>query len=179
MTLVLRGPRVTLRPLRADELALLQEGRDFAAFGGGAPDPASDRLLRERISRSGHLVDGWLDLGIEADGRLVGDVGARRPPGSLPPGVFELGISIFAKSDRGRGIGAEAIRLVTAHLFDELDAFRVQAATAVSNEPMRALLRRLGFVEEGILRAFMPRADGSRDDYVMSAITRDAWERAG
>jgi len=172
----LRGERVTLRPLRPDEFGLLRAAQDDPSYGGGSPDAASDARLRARIERSGELVDGWLDLGIEADGRLVGDVGARRPVGGLPPGVFELGITVFAHPDRGRGLGGEAVALLTAYLFSGLGAGRVQATTAVGNGAMRAVLTRLGFREEGVLRAFMPLGSGGREDYVMYAVTRDDWQ---
>lgn len=174
MGVVLRGERVTLRPLRADEFDRVRAAQDDPAYGGGAPDAASDARLRARLERSGRLVEGWLDLGIEVDGRLVGDVGARCPYGGFPPGVFELGISLFSDADRGRGVGREAVALLTGYLFDELGAGRVQATTAVDNRPMRAVLSRLGFAEEGTLRGFMPR-DGSRVDYVICAVTRDDW----
>jgi RimJ/RimL family protein N-acetyltransferase len=155
----------------------VRAGMELPGYGGGAPDKVTDGRLRARIARSGRLVAGWLDLGIEAEGRLVGDVGARRPRGAFPPGVFELGISIYAEQDRGKGYGREAVELLTSYLLGELGAARVQATTAVSNEAMRAVLRRLGFLEEGILRAFMPLDDGSRADYVLSAVTREDWSR--
>jgi RimJ/RimL family protein N-acetyltransferase len=41
---------------------------------------------------------------------------------------------------------------------------------------MRAVFRRLGFVEEGILHAFMPTATG-RDDFVLYAVTAEAWNK--
>jgi RimJ/RimL family protein N-acetyltransferase len=136
---------------------------------------AVEKRLRERIEHSGELVDGWLDLGIEAEGRLVGDISARNPKNAFPPGVFEIGITIFADDDRGRGYGREAIELVTTHLFEAADAGRVQATTAVDNHAMRRVLEALGFVHEGTLEAFMPGPDG-REDYAMYAVTREAWE---
>ncbi len=117
--------------------------------------------MRARIARSGREVDGFLDLGIEVDGRLVGDVGARNPFGATPPGVYELGITVFDSADRGRGIGREAVGLLTAYLFDQ-GAERVQATTHVENAAMRGVLRRLGFAEEGVLRAFLPDDAGGR-----------------
>src|SRR5439155_1296333 len=67
----------------------------------GLIEPPSDDLealdrLRRRIESSGRFCDGRLDLGIEADGELIGSIEARRPPAALPPGVFELGITLFA-----------------------------------------------------------------------------------
>lgn len=134
------------------------------------PDETKDRRLRERIEHSGRLVDGLFDLGIEADGRLVGDVGARCGRGVLPPGVFEFGIEIYEETDRGKGYGADAVRLLTSHLRERLGAERVQASTAVDNVAMRRVLERLGYREEGILRGYMPSPDGGRDDYVLYGL---------
>ena len=166
---VLRGERVVLRPFRRDEL-------DVAAgpHEGTVAELGSARRRRRRFERSGELVDGFLDLAVEAEGRLVGDVGARRPPGSLPPGVYEVGIDLFDGEDRGKGYGTEAVRLLTDYLFESLDAERVQATTAVSNASMRRVFEKLGFLHEGTLRAFMPGESG-REDYVMYAVTRSDW----
>ena len=163
--LVLRGERVTLRPFRDDEVDIVWRGR------GRVPD--RDRLA-ERLKQSGRLVDGWLDFGVEAEGRLIGDVGARQPQRAFPPGVYEVGIDLFAVGDRGRGFGREAISLLTAHLFDAGLAERVQGSTDVSNAAMRRVFELLGFREEGVMRAFMP-ARGGRADYVLYAVTRDDW----
>lgn len=169
----IRGEQVTLRPLEPDDLDLLV--RQYRR-----PDPAgvvrrlSRGELRRRIERSGRLARGRLELGIEVEGRLVGDVDARSPAGAFPPGVYEIGVVVFGEHDRRKGYGLEATRLLVDHLFDAENAARVQATTAEWNEPMRGLLRRLGFSEEGVLRSFFPAADG-RDDYVMCSLTRDDW----
>jgi ribosomal-protein-alanine N-acetyltransferase len=173
----LRGPAIVLRPLRTEEFDAVREAQQ-RMFPIDQPTPATDRRLRRRIERSGQLVDGWLDLAIEVDGRLVGDIGARRPNGALPPGVYELGISLFDEADRGKGYGAEATELLTGHLFEAHGAERVQATTAVTNTAMRRVLEKLGFAHEGTLRAFM-HAENGREDYAMYAVTRDGWVRRG
>ena len=167
MTLVLRGERVTLRPIRPDELTLFWRSR-----GGKL---SKERCL-ERIEASGTLVDGRLDLGIEADARLVGDVGGRLPDRAFPPGVVEIGIDLFHPGDRGRGLGTEAIELLTGHLFESGIAERVQGSTAVGNAAMRRVFERLGFAYEGTMRGFMPSPDG-REDYALYAVLRDDWSR--
>jgi RimJ/RimL family protein N-acetyltransferase len=174
--LQLRGARVVLRPLRPDELETIAEAQArLYSFVEESPAVVA-RRLRNRIQHSGRLVDGWLDLGIEAEGRLVGDITARNPKNAFPPGVFEFGISVFAAADRGKGYGRDATELFTSHLFDEHGAGRVQATTAVDNLAMRRVLESLGFVHEGTLRAFMPVPDG-REDYAMYAVTREEWTR--
>jgi RimJ/RimL family protein N-acetyltransferase len=157
-----------------DELGTIVEAQTrLYAFVEESSAAVEDRL-RKRIEHSGQLVDGWLDLGIEADGRLVGDITARSPKNSFPPGVFEVGITLFDPGDRGKGFGREAIELMTTHLFEAAKAGRVQATTAVDNVAMRRVLEALDFVHEGTLQAFMPGLDG-RDDYAMYAVTREAW----
>jgi [ribosomal protein S5]-alanine N-acetyltransferase len=172
----IRGEKVTLRPFRPEELDLL-----LTAYRSPDPPAGVRRLsrdaVRRRIERSGRLVRGRLELGIEAEGRLVGDLDARSPAHAFPPGVFEIGVSVFAVDDRGKGYGLEATRLLVDHLFDAEKAARVQATTADWNAPMRALLARLGFSEEGVLRAFFPTVRG-RDDYVMCSLTRNEWLEA-
>jgi len=173
----IRGEKVTLRPLEPEEL-------DFLAAEYRRPDPPvavrpqSREAIRRRIERSGRLTGGRLELGIEAEGRLVGDVDARSPAQAFPPGVFEIGVAIFAADDRAQGYGTEATRLLVDHLFDAEQAVRVQAATADWNRPMRALRGSLGFTEEGVLRAYFP-AEAGRDDYVMYSLLRAEWLGTG
>ncbi len=183
-TVVIRGTRCTLRAFRSDELdtliaALHSVGEDPAGFAGPRETVGDEREeLRRRIAASGRLHDGWLEFAIEADGRLVGDVQGRGGRRMLPPGVYELGIELYDPASRGKGIGSEAVTLLTAHLFARLGAGRVQATTDVTNAPMRAVLARLGFREEGVLRDFMPSRDdpaGARNDYVLAAVTAADW----
>jgi RimJ/RimL family protein N-acetyltransferase len=168
----LEGERVILRPLRQDELDAVLEARD--RLGVGAPGDARARArLRRRLGRSGHLVRGHLDLGVEVDGRLIGEIQARGDPAqTLPPGVYELGIVVFDRADRGQGHGAEAVELLTRWLFERAGAARVQAGTAVDNAAMRRVLERLGFTCEGVMRAFAPEGPGrARADYALYAVT--------
>jgi [ribosomal protein S5]-alanine N-acetyltransferase len=170
---VLDRQPIRLRPFRLEELELLWSEREHTV-PGMREDEARRRLL-ERIERDGELVEGRLDLGVEAEGRLVGHVEARQPKQAMPPGVFELGISIF-EADRGKGYGTDAVAALTDLLLDEYGAHRVQASTDVLNAAMRAVLERLGYTFEGILRGFMPTQDGGRADYAMYGVTREDWE---
>ena len=165
----LRGERVTIRPLRPDEIDRVIEDSLPAWVAWGADPQVARGKIRERLERSGELTEHGLDLAIELDGRLVGDVQARAD--SLPKGAFELGIGLFDERDRRRGVGGEAVALLTSHLFDVQGARRVQLTTDVANEGMRRVAERAGFVHEGDLRSFWPEGDGDRD-YAMYGITR-------
>lgn len=172
--IVLPGERVVLRPFRLDEVDALHDAYRLPDFPFGGSKLPTRAQLRRRVEHSGTLWNGKLELGVEAEGRLVGDADARAPRGAFPPGVFEIGVTLFDPAERGRGYGLEATKLVTDHLFATEGAERVQATTADWNTPMRRVLEKLGFANEGTLRAFSP-AEDRRDDYVMYALTRADW----
>jgi RimJ/RimL family protein N-acetyltransferase len=158
----LRGERVLLRPFRPDELDLIRPAVGFQPKRGWR-----DRQ-RRKIRSSGRLHRGFLSLAIEADARLVGSIDARtEPKAMLPPGVFELGITLYETSDQGHGLGSEAVELLTAYLFRAGGAHRVQASTAITNGAMQRVLEKLGFEREGVMRDFI---DG--ESYALYGLTR-------
>ncbi len=173
------GDRVTLRGFRADEVDELLTISERWPIDDGIHWGSRDREeLRRKVAASGTWTDvAALDLAIEAEERLVGEIQARQPRGGLPPGVFELGIEIFADDDRGSGLGAAALRAMVSHLFSQEKAHRVQLSTDVDNQGMRSCAERVGFGFEGINRGFMPTDAGPRD-YAMFGMTRDDWEEA-
>jgi RimJ/RimL family protein N-acetyltransferase len=162
------------------DLDVLGRARKDWTTAQGFPDafgPAERAELVERVERSGEFDGTELLLGIQVDGRLVGEVQARQPRMGLPPGVFELGIDLFDVADRGRGIGRIALTQLLTRLFEQEGAHRVQLATDVDNAAMRTLSDRLGFAFEGVMRMFMPSTDGPRD-YAMYAMTTGDYEDA-
>lgn len=170
---VLTGPRIRLRPLREDEFPTLwaSSERWLKASGSDISVEDAQARVRDRITDSGSMTVEGIDLAIEFDGRLVGDIQARTNPKAMPPGVLELGIELFDPQDRGKGLGREAVELLTAYAFDQLEAHRVQLGTDLENVGMRRVAERLGFRFEGTMRGFMPTPDGPRD-YALYAITK-------
>jgi RimJ/RimL family protein N-acetyltransferase len=172
---------VRLRRLRDADTDLLVQARidhaEAMGYPGGAPDQREIRArLTERIAHSGEFFRGEYLYGVVADGRLVGEVQARRPEHAMPAGVFELGIGLFDQADRGHGVGTKAIALMTRKVMDEDGAHRVQAGTDVDNAPMRGVLDKLGFECEGIMKGFMPSPTGPRD-YALYGITAERYRK--
>jgi RimJ/RimL family protein N-acetyltransferase len=160
------GDRVILRPFRQDEF-------DAALAREPSEDSARREVRRRRLALSGTRTAWELMFAVEANGGLVGDIQARSSDQAMPPGVWEVGIDLWDPSDRGRGIGSEAVTLLVSHLFAREGAHRVQATTDVDNAAMRRSLAKCGFRLEGVLRGFMPVADGPPRDYAMYAMTTD------
>lgn len=171
----LAGRRVILRTLREAEFPQVWAASLRRQSSPGRIKSREADRLRHRIRRSGRLTLGTLDLAIDVEGRLVGDIQARHPRNAIPSGVYELGIEIYEARDHGKGYGTEAVYLLTEWLFDKLGAGRVQASTAIANAGMRGVLERLGFSLEGIMRGFMAGPTG-REDYALYGVTRADWE---
>ena len=134
-----------------------------------ADGPEGRERLLKQIERRPTLEDGgFLGLAVVADGAVVGDIQARAPKHAFPRGTCEIGITLLPEA-RGRGVGSEAVVLLTEHLLGS-GWDRVQASTAVDNVAMRAVLERVGYAFEGVLRSYAPGAEG-RDDYAMFAKT--------
>jgi aminoglycoside 6'-N-acetyltransferase len=170
---LLAGDRVVLRPLRDDELDVVWRGHL------GASEAEAVRFDREEIRRrirtSGEMTDWGLLLGVESDGRLVGEVQGYRTP---MPAVFGVGIVLYEPGDRGKGAGRDAVWTITRHLFDDEGARRVEGGTTPGNVAMRRIFSGLGFVEEGTLRRFLPGNDGQGVDCVMYGMTRQDYVKA-
>jgi RimJ/RimL family protein N-acetyltransferase len=174
--IVLQGAGVTLRPFRSEDFETLwrEETRDRGAFETpwSGDDDRAKAKVHARVDHSGTWRDGRvLDLAIEVDGDLVGDIQARCDPEYAPPGLFDLGIGLFATS-RDRGVGTTAIRLLTAFLFNEEQAVRVSLSTDLDNTAMRRVAEKAGFAQEGVMRGFWEVPDGPARDYALYARTR-------
>jgi RimJ/RimL family protein N-acetyltransferase len=156
---------VVLRPFRANEVDELWARRQREIVEGSLWGPSSREQVAERVAYSGMWTDtpAGLLFAVEADGALVGDIQARRSQGVLPAGVVEIGVGLYEAADRGRGIGREAVAQLATRLFEAGEAHRVQLSTDVDNAAMRRVAELLGFGFEGVLRGFMPSAEGPRD----------------
>lgn len=110
---------------------------------------------------SGTLVPLVITLGSEPVGSCTARIDAL-------DGTAEVGYWID-ESREGQGIAGASIRCLVEYLLERGDIGRVQARTAVDNVRSRAMLERLGFEFEGVLRSSQ-RIDGGRVDMAMYAL---------
>lgn len=87
--------------------------------------------------------------------------------------VTEIGY-MLAREHWGAGIAREAVSRVIDHLFRTEGQRRVFADTDPENLPSRALLERLGFKLEGLLRAEWETHIGVRDT-TLYGLLREEW----
>ena len=156
-----------LRAFRAEEI-----DEEWQALVEGYPEsvpvPPDESVFRDRLARSGRLVEGWLDLAIDLRGESIGRIQTFAPPGrELPPGVFEMGIALRADT-RGKGYGTEAVVLLTGWLFEYAGAEAVQGSTDPGNVAARTVFERSGWTLVG------PVIELDRE-WVQYRITRREW----
>lgn len=85
-----------------------------------------------------------------------------------------LGYQI-GRDHQGQGLMAEALRAGNAFMFSELRLHRIMANFRPENDRSRALLARLGFVEEGYAREYLF-IDGAWRDHVLTSLVNPAFE---
>ena len=112
---------------------------------------------------------GWAIVERNAGDDAIGFVST----GERRAGVSEIGY-MLARSHWGRGIAAEAVGRVIEHLFVDEGHRRIFADTDPENLYSRALLEKLGFEQEGLLRAEWETHIGVRDS-VIYGLLKDQW----
>lgn len=104
---------------------------------------------------------------------LVGSVGLRIDRRQR---TADLGFWIDG-SYEGRGLVTRAVTAILDEAFGTLGLDKVALHAEVANLRSRALARRLGFVEEGVLRAAIAFPDERRDDVAYGLLASE-WRRS-
>jgi RimJ/RimL family protein N-acetyltransferase len=86
-----------------------------------------------------------------------------------------VSVAIGDPSHWGQGYGTEAMQLLLAFAFEELNLHRVQLTVFGYNARAIALYEKLGFRREGTFREFMQR-DGKRHDMHLYGLLRSEWK---
>jgi N-acetyltransferase len=87
----------------------------------------------------------------------------------------EIGWTWLGRAWQRTGANTEAKYLMLRHAFERWQCLRVEFKTSTLNERSRAALRRIGAVEEGVLRSHMINQDGTVRDSVYFSILQPEW----
>jgi RimJ/RimL family protein N-acetyltransferase len=88
----------------------------------------------------------------------------------------ELGIVIGKKSAWGKGYGTEAMQLLLAYGFGQLNLHMIYLTVLADNPRAAHIYEKVGFVHEGRLRDRIYR-DGVYHDLLTMSIKRSEWEK--
>jgi RimJ/RimL family protein N-acetyltransferase len=182
-TQIFEGERVRLAPPEPERDAEIEskwthDAETMRLLSADPVRPLSPTLVKkkykeaekEKATRRIHLA-----IRAQADDRLVGFVKLENIEWNNGGGRVTLGIG--DPNDRGRGYGAEALKLLLHYAFAELNLHRVMADTFEYNERALRFLERAGFVPEVRRRQAVYR-DGRRWDVIKLGLLREEWERA-
>ncbi len=107
------------------------------------------------------------------DDRLIGFVALHSIEWNNQAGLLAIGIG--EPDYRGRGYGADALRLVLRYAFDELNLHRVGLDVIATNTQAIRAYERVGFKQEGIQREAVLR-DGQRCGRIVMGVLRHEWQ---
>jgi RimJ/RimL family protein N-acetyltransferase len=153
-------------------LALLSVG-DATRFGIAGPVSAySVRLLIERAARERSAGFSFTyAIRLNGSRTIVGLFQARQLDPAFDAAEWEC---FILPSSRGSGAFLEAARLVGSFAFGTVGAYRLEARVLLAEGRGNGALRKLGAVQEGVLRRSVRRA-GDYLDQALWSILKEDW----
>ncbi|WP_054056265.1 GNAT family N-acetyltransferase [Alloactinosynnema sp. L-07] len=168
---MLTGDLVRLRPLELDDADTLWRWNEDPEIMRWFDTDFPESLFQFRERFANRARDSWdrLALAIETRGdqRFVGIVQLRDTRHHL--GRAELDIYLGEQDVWGKGIGAEAMRLICGFGFAKMRLHAIELSVVAENERARALYRKIGFSEDGRLRD-AARHDGQWHDVIIMTL---------
>ena len=164
--LTLRGERVLLRPVADVDLPELvsQIAHPDVAVWWGRYD--GEEELREELAEP--KVTAWTIVVHEA---VAGLIYATEEP---EPDYRNVEVDLFLSADHhGRGLGAEALRVVLRHMFEVRGHHHATIVPAVENERAVRSYESVGFKPVGVLRQTDRGLDGRWRDALMMDLLAD------
>jgi aminoglycoside 6'-N-acetyltransferase len=169
--------KVELRPVVESDLDAFeaafqsQAGASEYQWFGFTPTHGQREALRSR----GLLAGSDNMLAVVADGGLAGRVDwlERRWGRRDTSMCWEIAIGVLP-AVRGKGIGTRAQRELVSYLFTHTRVERIQATTDPENMAELTCLKKIGFVQEGVVRRAQWRG-GRWHDQVLFSVLRDEY----
>lgn len=144
------GDRVTIRTLEPEDLPFVRDGVNHPAVRTRVGQSIPTNLpMEERYFREANENRDAVQVLVTVDGDRAGVV--ELDPIDRETGVADVAFWLHPDS-QGSGYAREALELVLSYAFDELRLHKVTANAYPFNDGSLGLLRRLGFVEEGVGR---------------------------
>jgi RimJ/RimL family protein N-acetyltransferase len=171
--------RLLLRPFRpqdADPFEAYRSDPDVARYQSwSAPYAVADarQLIAEVSEMDGPRAGAWIQIAVEIDGALAGDVAVGL---DATAAVATVGYTL-APAHQGQGLAREAVGAVVERLFDVTGVHRVEASLDPRNLASARLVESLGFELEGVAKQAARNGDGWADDarYALTVGSHAAW----
>jgi len=173
----LRGKQVRLTAIRKDDASAMARWEEDVGFlrlqGTNIAAPRSAAQIATELERIAEESDSVMFAIRKLEGdEIVGTVGFYEI--EWANGSAWMGIGIGDRKNWGKGYGAETVRLILRHAFDEMNLHRISLTVIEYNARAIALYERAGFRREGVFREFGLR-DGRRYDLLLYGLLRPDW----
>ncbi len=160
---------MNLRIIEREDLSLVKKWVNDLEFAGEYEE-ISQETKADLEKQYDQLTEGQWFFVEKKDGSRIGYVAHYTVSGKLT----EIGYSLVP-SERGKGYGTEAIKIVVDYLFLSKDIVRIQANTDPRNAASQRVLEKAEFEKEGIMRkSFFCR--GEWRGTTLFSILREEWK---
>lgn len=173
------GQKVMLREYQSDDFASIRQWVNDASVTRylstrfWAPQTTVDtQEFLSRMMQSSHNAYNFV-IADAKDGRYIGQLDMFRVDWRLRQG--EIGMVIASQEDRGRGLGTEALQLLSRFAFETLGLERIELEVHMQNAAAIRCYEKAGFGLEGIKRHAYYN-DGAFSDLGMMSILRQDWQ---
>jgi ribosomal-protein-alanine N-acetyltransferase len=182
---VLKGRRVTLRPLTVADFPQWQEVRRRShewlvkwepRRPPGAPDVIDSRsafAARCRARDRERQLGTGFGFGIFVGPKLCGEINVN----GVQRGPFQSAYVGYwiDEACAGKGYTPEAVVVLCRHAFEDLGLHRLQIAIIPRNAASRRVVEKLGIRDEGVAVRYLE-INGRWEDHIRYAITAEEWK---
>jgi len=91
---------------------------------------------------------------------------------------LHLGYTWYGTEFQGTGLNRNCKFLMLSFAFEQMGMERVEFRADVNNHRSIAAMKKIGCVEEGILRSNVPNSNGGRRDSIVLSILKPEWEQS-
>ena len=162
----LRGQRVLLRPLTADDVRKVAAIQAQAGVASRWGPPDEDELHAQAAG-----TDESTAFAIELDGEVVGLIQYHEED---DPMYRHAGIDLFLSENvHGRGLGTDAVRTLAHHLVHDRGHHRLTIDPAADNHAAIRAYEKVGFRPVGVMRQYERLPGGDWHDGLLMDLLAD------
>lgn len=167
-----QGDRVYLTLLQADDLTILHHWKSQLDISYVTSKPVQPISLEERKRRFQEAIPFIFSIRRITDHQLLGEISLY----NLNSKNRSVGIGYFTGPEyRQQGYTKEGLSLLLNYLFAVVDLNKVMADTGAFNQASIALLKSLGFQQDGCLRQHQL-LDGVLHDQLLFSLLANEWQ---
>ena len=176
--LILRTARVTLRPMKESDFAsFLQLAEDQDIWTYFTLNLSDEKSLQQFMNTAFHDKEMNTRRPFTIIENASGQIAGSTSMGNIS--VYdlrlEIGWSWLGKEYRSTGINRHCKFAMMKYAFEELNFERVEFKTDVLNERAKQGLRKIGGIEEGVLRSHMTMWNSRRRSSVYFSVLKNEW----